>query len=210
MLENIECLGHSTIKFNKMGTIIYVDPYNIEEESHDADIIFVTHSHYDHYSEENISKIKRDDTKIVVTSDLGNNVIDYGFMSSDVTIVLPNNKYEVDGIKFSTINSYNINKQFHPKENNWVGYIIELECIKYYIAGDTDINEDNKNVKCDVAFVPVGGTYTTTAKEAAEFVNIIKPKVAVPIHYGTIVGSEEDANIFRDNVEDNIEVKIMM
>jgi L-ascorbate metabolism protein UlaG (beta-lactamase superfamily) len=210
MIENIECLGHSTIKFNKMGKIIYVDPYNIKEEIHDADIIFVTHSHYDHYSEEDITKIKRDDTKIVVTSDLANNVIDFGFMSNDVTIVLPNNKYEVDYIKFSTVNSYNINKQFHPKENNWVGYIIELDGIKYYIAGDTDINEDNKKVKCDVAFVPVGGTYTTTAKEAAEFVNIIKPKVAVPIHYGTIVGSEEDANIFRDNVEENIEVKIMM
>ena len=210
MIENIECLGHSTIKFNKNGKIIYVDPYNIKEESHDADIIFVTHSHYDHYSEEDITKIKRDDTRIVVTSDLANNVIDFGFMSNDVTIVLPNNKYEVDDIKFSTVNSYNINKQFHPKENNWVGYIIELDGIKYYIAGDTDINEDNQKVKCDVAFVPVGGTYTTTAQEAAEFVNIIKPKVAVPIHYGTIVGSKEDANIFRDNVEENIEVKIMM
>ena len=210
MIENIECLGHSTIKFNKMGKIIYVDPYNIKEEIHDADIIFVTHSHYDHYSEEDITKIKRDDTKIVVTSDLANNVIDFGFMSNDVTIVLPNNKYEVDDIKFSTVNSYNINKQFHPKENNWVGYIIELDGIKYYIAGDTDINEDNQKVKCDVAFVPVGGTYTTTAQEAAGLVNIIKPKVAVPIHYGTIVGSEEDANIFRDNVEEDIEVKIMM
>ena len=210
MIENIECLGHSTIKFNKMGKIIYVDPYNIKEESHDADIIFVTHSHYDHYSEEDITKIKRDDTRIVVTSDLANNVIDYGFMSNDVTIVLPNNKYEVDGINFSTVNSYNINKQFHPKENNWVGYIIELDGIKYYIAGDTDINEDNKKVKCDVAFVPVGGTYTTTAKEAAELVNIIKPKVAVPIHYGTIVGSKEDAIVLRDSVDENIEVKIMM
>lgn len=210
MIENIECLGHSTIKFNKMGKIIYVDPYNIKEDKHDADIIFVTHSHYDHYSEEDITKIKRDDTRIVVTSDLANNVIDFGFMSNDVTIVLPNNKYEVDDIKFSTVNSYNINKQFHPKENNWVGYIIELDGIKYYIAGDTDINEDNQKVKCDVAFVPVGGTYTTTAQEAAEFVNIIKPKVAVPIHYGTIVGSKEDADIFRDNVEENIEVKIMM
>lgn len=210
MLENINCLGHSTIKFSKMGKIIYVDPYNIKEENHDADIIFVTHSHYDHYSEEDISKIKRDDTKIVVTSDLGNNVIDYGFMSNDVTIVLPNNKYEVDGINFSTVNSYNINKQFHPKENNWVGYIIELDGIKYYIAGDTDINEDNEKVKCDVAFVPVGGTYTTTAKEAAEFVNLIKPKVAVPIHYGTIVGSKEDANIFSDSVDEGIDVKVMM
>ena len=87
-----------------------------------------------------------------------------------------------------------------------MGYIIELDGNKYYIAGDTDINEDNKLVKCDVAFVPVGGTYTMTASEAAELINIIKPKIAVPIHYGSIVGDEEDALTFIDEVDMDIEV----
>lgn len=202
MLDNIKCLGHSTIRINMDNKVIYIDPYNIKDEGHDADIIFVTHSHYDHYSLDDINKLRKDNTKLVITTDL----ID----KEDGLCVIPDNDYEIDGIKFRTVKSYNINKKFHPVENNWVGYIIELEGIKYYIAGDTDINEDNKLVKCDVAFVPIGGTYTTTALEAAELINIIKPKIAVPIHYGMIVGSEEDSMIFSDNVDKNIKVKIMI
>lgn len=205
MLSNIECLGHSSIKICKMSKVIYVDPYNLNNVCNDADIIFVTHNHYDHYSYEDIVKIKKDKTKFIVTSDLYDTVCEY-VGRDNVISVLPNENYEVDGIKFSTVCSYNVNKKFHPKENNWVGYIIELDGYKYYIAGDTDINEDNKLVKCDVAFVPVGGTYTMTASEAAELINIIKPKIAVPIHYGSIVGDEEDALTFIDEVDMDIEV----
>ena len=205
MLSNIECLGHSSIKICKMSKVIYVDPYNLNNVCNDADIIFVTHNHYDHYSYEDIVKIKKDKTKFIVTSDLYDTVCEY-VGRDNVISVLPNENYEVDGIKFSTVCSYNVNKKFHPKENNWVGYIIELDGNKYYIAGDTDINEDNKLVKCDVAFVPVGGTYTMTASEAAELINIIKPKIAVPIHYGSIVGDEEDALTFIDEVDMDIEV----
>ena len=99
----------------------------------------------------------------------------------------------VEEIKFETIPAYNTNKTFHPKENGWVGYIIIINGIRYYIAGDTDITEENKQVKCDVAFVPVGGTYTMDFKEAASLINEIKPKIAIPIHYGSIVGTEQDA-----------------
>lgn len=205
MLSNIEWLGHSSIKICKSGKVIYIDPFRLNKSLNDADIIFVTHNHYDHYSYEDIVKIMNDNTKFVVTSDLYDTVCEY-VSSDNVISVLPNNTYEVDGIKFSTVSSYNVNKQFHPKENNWVGYIIELDGNKYYIAGDTDINEDNKLVKCDVAFVPVGGTYTMTASEAAELINIIKPKIAVPIHYGSIVGDEEDALTFIDEVDMDIEV----
>lgn len=205
MLSNIEWLGHSSIKICKSGKVIYIDPFRLNKSLNDADIIFVTHNHYDHYSYEDIVKIMNDNTKFVVTSDLYDTVCEY-VSSDNVISVLPNNTYEVDGIKFSTVSSYNVNKQFHPKENNWVGYIIELDGNKYYIAGDTDINEDNKLVKCDVAFVPVGGTYTMTATEAAELVNIIKPSIAVPIHYGSIVGDEEDALTFIDEADMGIEV----
>ena len=99
----------------------------------------------------------------------------------------------VQGIKFETIPAYNTNKTFHPKKNGWVGYIIIINGIRYYIAGDTDITEENKKVKCDEAFVPVGGTYTMNFKEAANLINEIKPKIAIPIHYGSVVGTEQDA-----------------
>ena len=209
MLENIEVLCHSCIKINK-GKIIYFDPFGIEEYYNDADIIFITHSHYDHYSEEDIEKVKKDKTKIVVTIDLKDKVHLLGFEERDVLIVEPGEEYEIDDVRFTTVPAYNIDKQFHPKENNWVGYIVELNKVKYYVAGDTDITEENKKVECDVAFVPVGGTYTMTAKEAANLVNEIEPKFAIPIHYGRIVGSEQDALEFIRNVDMSIKTKKMI
>ncbi len=115
-----------------------------------------------------------------------------------------------EGIEFTTVPAYNTNKQFHPKENEWVGYIIEIKGIKYYIAGDTDITEENKKVKCDVAFVPVGGTYTMNFKEAAYLINEIKPKIAVPIHYGGIVGTNQDATNFIKLLHPTTEGVILM
>ncbi len=208
MLENIQVLYHSSIKINK-EKVIYIDPFKIEDDCHDADIIFITHSHYDHYSEEDIKKIIKENTKIVVTEDLKENVNNIT-KSENVIIVKPNEKYYVDGINFETIPAYNTNKQFHPKQNNWVGYVIELNGLKYYIAGDTDITDENKKVKCDVAFVPVGGTYTMTAKEAADLVNIIKPKIAVPIHYGSVVGTQQDAIDFISMLDEGIEGKFFI
>ena len=116
----------------------------------------------------------------------------------------------MQGIKFETVPAYNTNKIFHPKENGWVGYVIEINGIKYYIAGDTDITEENKKVKCDVAFVPVGGTYTMDFKEAAQLVNEIQPKVAVPIHYGSVVGTKQDAEEFIKLLRTNIKGVILM
>lgn len=209
MLENIEVLCHSSIRINR-EKIIYIDPFKIDKNYNDADIIFVTHDHYDHYSEEDIDKIKKENSVVVAPEDLLNKLLEKGFTQDFIVTVKPNNSYEVKGIKFETIPAYNINKKFHPKENNWVGYIIELNSIRYYIAGDTDVNEDNKRVKCDVAFVPVGGTYTTTANEAANLINEIQPKVAVPTHYGSVVGTNQDAIDFLDLLSPNIKGKILM
>ena len=207
MLEGIKVLCHSSIKFEK-EQVIYFDPYKINEKYNDADIIFITHSHYDHFSEEDILKVKKEETKIVVPEDLYNKSFKLKFDESNILIVKPNEEYEVNNIKFKTIPAYNVNKNFHPKTNNWVGYIITLDNVSYYIAGDTDITEENKKVKCDVAFVPIGGTYTMTAEEAANLVNEIKPKIAVPIHYGLIVGSKEDEEIFKNNVNNDIDVNV--
>lgn len=209
MLENIEVLCHASIKFSG-EKIIYFDPFKIEKEYHDADVIFITHSHYDHFSEEDIQKVKKLDTRIAVTNDLYDRTKKLGFKEENILKVIPNKSYCMDNILIKTIPSYNMNKQFHPKENNWVGYLIELNDITYYIAGDTDLTEESQKVKCDVAFVPVGGTYTMTAPEAAELVNRIKPKVTVPIHYGSLVGTNQDAEKFEEIVNSKIKCEILM
>lgn len=209
MLENIEVLCHSSIKINK-EKIIYIDPFKINKSFNDAEIIFITHSHYDHYSEEDINKIKKKDTIIIAPKDVTEKLLQEGYKRESIITVEPNKEYKVEGIKFETVSAYNIDKQFHPKENEWVGYIIELQGIRYYIAGDTDINEDNKNVRCDVAFVPVGGTYTMDFKEATNLINEIKPKIAVPIHYGSVVGTKQDAINFIDLVGPEIKGEILI
>ena len=207
MLENIEVLYHSSIKINK-GVIIYFDPFKIDKEYHDADIIFITHSHYDHYSEEDILKVRKESTHVVAPVDLLENLLTLGFTKESITTVKPNENYNVNGLTFKTIPAYNTNKSFHPKSNNWVGYLLTLNDTIYYIAGDTDITEENKQVKCDVAFVPIGGTYTMDYKEAAELINEIKPKIAVPTHYAAIVGAKEDGENFVKLLDSEIECKI--
>ena len=209
MLENVEVLCHSSIKINK-EKVIYIDPFKIEKNYNDADIVFITHDHYDHYSEEDIDKVINENTIIIIPEELLTKLLRKGINKNAIITVEPNEKYMVQGIKFETIPAYNTNKTFHPKENGWVGYIITLDDIRYYIAGDTDITKENRKVKCDVAFVPVGGTYTMNYSEAAELVNIIKPKIAVPIHYGSVVGTKQDATNFIKLLHSSIKGIILM
>lgn len=209
MLESIEVLCHSCIKFNK-GEVIYFDPFKIEKNYNDADVIFITHDHYDHYSEEDIDKVIKEETIIVAPEDLLTKLLKKGFERDNMVLVTPNQKYTVKGIEFQTIPAYNVNKQFHPKANEWVGYVLKIEGVTYYIAGDTDITEENKKVKCDIAFVPVGGTFTMDYKEAAELINEIKPKIAVPTHYGSIVGEKSDGVSFSKLVSPEIEVEVLI
>ena len=206
----IEVLCHSSIRIEGENKIIYIDPYRIKEEKNDADIIFITHSHYDHFSEEDILKVKKENTKILVTTDLLERTIELGFKKEEITIVNQNNLYTILDIAVNTIPAYNINKQFHPKESNWVGYILTIEGKSIYVAGDTDINEENKNVKCDIALLPVGGTYTTNYEEAAELANLINPELVIPMHYGEIVGEKEDAIKFKKLINENINVEIQI
>ena len=195
MLDNIEVLCHSSIRIRK-NKVIYIDPFKINKNYNDADIIFITHDHYDHYSEEDIDKVIGENTTIVIPEELLIKLLKKGIQKSAIVTVEPNKEYITQGIKFETIPAYNTNKGFHPKENEWVGYVIEIQGSKYYIAGDTDITEENKKVKCDIAFVPVGGTYTMDSQEAAQLINEIQPKIAVPIHYGSVVGTKQDATDF--------------
>lgn len=209
MTKNIEVLTHSSIRITaENGKKIYVDPFQVDEVTNDADIILVTHDHFDHFSKEDIDKVIGKDTIMVAPEsmkELAESVPCGGLIT-----VVPGDVKDVDGIGVEAVPSYNVNKQFHPKENNWVGYILTVDGVRIYIAGDTDINEDNKLVSCDVAMVPIGGVYTITAEEAAELVNIIKPKVAIPTHYGNVAGEKECEDIFRENVDASIPVEVKM
>ena len=209
MIEDIEVLYHSSIRISK-NKIIYIDPFKIDKNYNDADIVFITHDHFDHYSEEDIDKVINENTTIIIPKELLTKILGKGINKNAVITVESNKEYMVQGIKFETIPAYNTNKTFHPKENDWVGYIITLDGIRYYIAGDTDITEENRKVKCDVAFVPVGGTYTMDFKEAAQLINEIQPKIAVPIHYGSVVGTKQDATDFIKLLHPNIKGIILM
>lgn len=210
---DIKLIAQNAIRIEKEnGIIIYFDPFKINGRYlNDADVIFITHSHYDHFSPEDIRTIKKEDTKIVVTTDLMEKTIECGFRRSDILSVLPDNEYNFGGIKFKTIPAYNVNKQFHKREYDWTSYIVEIDDEIVYVAGDTDITEEALNVKCDIACVPVGGTYTMTAEEAAELIkNILPKKYAIPTHYKTVVGSYEDAVKFKEYLKNVVVVDILM
>ena len=203
----VEVLCHNSIKITE-NVIVYVDPFKINKEYHDADYVFFTHSHYDHFSPEDIEKVKKESTVFIVTEELKEKAEDlYG--KKNILVVKPNEDYHVSDFDFKTTYAYNVNKAFHPKENKWVGYLIQINNKTYYIAGDTDNIEEIQDIECDEAFIPIGGTYTMNYKEAAELANVIKAKVVIPTHYGSIVGDKEDAIKFKELVEGK-EVKILM
>ena len=195
----IEVLRHASVKLTA-DKVIYIDPYLVEEEIHDADYIFITHDHYDHYDEKSIENVRKDTTKIVVPYCLKNkehHVLADGYRM-----------YMVDDIKFFTVPAYNINKSFHPREKMYVGYNILLEDKYYYIMGDTDRTPETDMVKSDICFVPIGGTYTMNVDEASSYINTVKPELAIPIHYGSIVGDLTLGQEFKNKVNDNIKVEI--
>ena len=202
ILGNITIFCHSAIKFEKEK--IYFDPFKLKEEYHDANIIFITHDHYDHFSKEDILKVKKEDTKIVLTKDMYDKAIELGFKEEDILVVYPNREYELNHIKIKTIPAYNHNRTYHPKAMKWVGYLIHIGKDSYYIAGDTDITEENSEVRCKTAFLPVGGIYTMDYKEAARLANILCPKYVILIHYGCIVGTKEDAKQFSELLNPSI------
>lgn len=186
----IEINCHSSIRITANKTI-YFDPFKIEEECHDADIIFITHDHYDHFSIEDIKKIEKDDTVYVIPECM------YNMLGGEnVIVVEPGEKTIVEGFETFVVPAYNKLKPFHPKMKGYVGYNVLIEDKRVYVAGDTDMNEDNVKLKCDIALVPVGGKYTMDYKQAAELVNLIKPEIAIPTHYGDIVGDKNDGEKF--------------
>lgn len=204
MLDNIEIkwLGHDTFKISA-EKVIYTDPFQIKKSDR-ADIILVTHEHYDHFSPDDIKKLLTENTVLVLPADCS------GKIKAKEVIVKPGDKIKVEGIEIEVVPSYNTNKKFHPKEKGWVGYIFKVSGKRIYIAGDTDYIPEMKTFKnIDIALLPVSGTYVMTAEEAVQAALDIKPKLAIPMHYGSIVGDEKDAKYFAEKLKGKIDVKIL-
>jgi L-ascorbate metabolism protein UlaG (beta-lactamase superfamily) len=203
-MDNVK-IKHNSIIINNT---IYFDPYKIEENLNNASIVFITQSHYDHFSPDDIKKVKNENTLFVCTSEVKFELVKLGVSLNNVLIVSPNKEYEFGGYKFSTFPAYTIKSNYHPKVNDWVGYIVNINDVNVAVLGDTDATEEAEQIKCDVLFVPIGGTYTLDALEAAQLTNKIMPKIVYPTHYGVLIGSKEDCTVFSENVDKSIEVKI--
>ncbi len=204
-VRNISVNTQSSIRIAGTKTI-YFDPFQVLVDAHDADIVFITHSHHDHLDPESIGRVSRADTIFIAPSGMETEMRK-AIGDAELILMAPGDSGDVAGVPVQAVPAYNRLKPFHPKRNGWNGYIVTMDGVRYYVAGDTDAVAELSDVRCDVALVPIGGTYTMTAKEAAKLINKLRPKAAIPTHYGSIVGKPEDADIFRKYVDQEIRVE---
>jgi L-ascorbate metabolism protein UlaG (beta-lactamase superfamily) len=202
MMDDIHWLGHDTFKIIGEKTV-YTDPFKIKKKDV-ADLILITHPHYDHCSPEDVAKLQGPDTIIVTIAECAEK------LSGRKIIVSPGDTVTASGIEIKVVPSYNSNKQFHTKDKGWAGYIFTLNKKTFYLAGDTDFIPEMKTFQhIDVALLPVSGTYVMTADDAAKAALEIKPSIAIPMHYGSIVGETKDAEIFAEKLKGKITVVIL-
>jgi L-ascorbate metabolism protein UlaG (beta-lactamase superfamily) len=195
VLEPITWFRQAALRWSDGERTIYLDPWGTGEGAPSADLILITHAHSDHFRLDEIAELRKEGTKLVAPHDVA------AELTGDVTPVAPGEFHEVAGVKFTTVPAYNTRPEalgFHPKANRWVGYVLELGGVTYYHAGDTDHAPELDDVKADVAFLPVGGHFTMDALEAGGLAQAIAPRVAVPMHFGFVVGSASDGERFRE------------
>lgn len=190
MLSNVKWLGHAALLFRAQKTI-YIDPFQIKSRPADADLILITHDHYDHFSPVDIDKIRNTNTIIVIPKSSRKSI------RGNIQRIEIGEKLVFGEISVEAVAAYNTDKHFHPKSSGNTGYILTLNDIRYYHAGDTDIIPEMNNLDVDVAFLPVGGTFTMNPEEAAHATRLINPKIAIPIHYGSVTGSPGDGIQFQ-------------
>ena len=206
VLKQIAWLGHASIRIRGSSTTIYIDPWKLKSFQ-PADIILISHEHFDHFSKEDVAPLRTDATVIVTTPVVAEQ------LTGDVKAVRPGDTVTVKGIKIEAVAAYNIDKfrspgvPFHPQADKKLGFIVEVDGIRIYHSGDTDLIPEMASVKADIAILPVGGKYTMTAAEAVQALGVLKPKIAIPIHYGVVAGSLADAEQFKR--EASVEVRIL-
>ena len=201
VIKKIHWLGHDGFRIDSTK-IIYFDPYQIKSKV-PADIIFISHDHFDHCSEDDIKKIQKKDTVIVTDAATAKK------LKGTIKVVKPGDRLTVENIAVAVVPSYNTNKNFHPKASGMLGFIITIDGVRIYHAGDTDFIPEMSSIKTDIALLPVSGTYVMTAEEAVSAALAIKPKVAIPMHFAAIVGSEQDAKLFAEKLAGKVEVVIL-
>ncbi len=200
-IKKIHWLGHDAIRLEG-STVVYFDPFQITT-TRPADLILISHDHFDHCSPEDVVKIQRDETTIVTDASSA------GKLKGDVRIVAPGDRLKVKGVDIEVVPAYNTDKEFHPQKAGMLAFIITLDGIRYYFAGDTDVIPEMAKVDVDIAFLPVSGTYVMTAAQAVEAARTIKARTVIPMHYGAIVGSGADAASFRKALEKELNVVIL-
>ena len=199
--RKIHWLGHDGFRIDT-EKIIYFDPYQIEAGPQ-ADLILISHDHFDHCSPEDVAKIQGPETIIVTEKDSAEK------LTGDVRILKPGEILNPDGVKILGVPSYNTDKDFHPKKNGWLGFLIEVDGIRIYHAGDTDFIPEMKGLEVDIALLPVSGTYVMTAEQAVKAALAIGPALAIPMHYGAIVGGNQDALDFKNGLDGKVDVLIL-
>ena len=199
--ENIHWLGHAGFRIDG-DKVIYFDPYQIESGPQ-ADLIFISHDHFDHCSPEDVAKIQGPGTIIITEKDSA------GKLTGDVRVIKPGETLVLDGVKILGVPSYNTDKDFHPRRNRWLGFLVEMSGISIYHSGDTDFIPEMKELNVDIALLPVSGTYVMTADQAVKAALAIGPGLAIPMHYGTIVGGNQDAFTFKSALDGKVRVLIL-
>ena len=205
---NIKINKHSSIKITENGKVFYFDPFELRGKFNDADYIFITHDHYDHLDPKSIQNAMNVTTKFICPISVSRTLASDAGIKDTARIISLNagDKIELeDNISVEAIPAYNVGKNFHKKEYGWLGYILDVSGRRFYVAGDSDETSEMRQVKCDVALIPIGGTYTMNVNEAADIINTIKPKMAIPTHYGSIVGEYELGKKFLSLVNADIE-----
>ena len=201
MLDKIHWLGQAAFCIESEQAIVYIDPYQLKRDKPKADIILISHGHFDHYSNEDIEKVYGPESVIVGPSSIKD------ALSYPVKILKPGDRISIGKIDIEAVAAYNKNKNFHPASEGNVGFVIQIGPTRIYHAGDTDFIPEMEQIKANIVLLPVGGTYTMNAKEAAEAANKIKPDAAIPMHWGSLVGSRRDAEDFRKLCSCKVEIK---